>query len=1339
MSHNVFANNMEISSKASSGKTICNTPDVCFTPPLTPATPPGVPIPYPNTGMASNTADGSTTVKISNQEVMLKNKSNFSKSTGDEAGSAPKKGVVTSKNMGKVYFNAWSMDVKVEGENVPRNLDITTNNHMSKMPGNTPPMPHVSSMATGMGAPKCEPCAAAARAGNPVNPLRGHKLLDGPDDLDFVLEGPLDLVWQRVYMSQLARVGFLGQGWITPVEVHLVIDRSRVTYIDREGRAMFFPSMAVGDTYFHRQEMCTLSRVTPNVYRLVQSDSLAMDFMCSEVSESDSWLAPLASMFDPNNNRIDLQWDEQRKLRRIDGCGDHALLLQWDSDRVTRVIRFRKDDASARLSACVVAEYEYADGDLVAVSTRGQRRTREFAWSNHIMVRHAEPGGLVSSYEWTHHAPDGKVLRSWTNTGAELRFIYGSQRTEVIDQDGHTETFIADNDDHWVGYIDKEGAEHRRVLDADGHLIGIVAPSGTATKTELDEHGLPIRNWDAMGHMSETQWHPTLGLPIAETDSLGRTEQFEYDERGNLLTNTLPDGSKTIYEYDARGLVIALTDALGKRNSFEYDAAGRMTKMLDCTASVESYQYDEHGQLTTIIDPLGLKTRFAYSPAGDVIGVTDPTGATLSFEYDALGRLVRETQPSGRQTRVVLRADGLVTAKTDAADRTTRYIRDAVGRLLAIENPNGAVYKLSYDELGRIVRMKTFEGIEHNYGYSEDGDLAWSEETGLNGAVIKLSYSYDANGNQTRTAASDGEWAEFDYDANDELIVGRNRYAEVVLQHDELGRCISETVRKSQLAATIKNRVREVQIKYDANGNVIGTRIPQVTELGFLHYGSGHLHQILDRGVPYCDIERDAAHTPRSLSHQNVRSTFHIDDGSQIVGIDVDLITNASRDPFTAPLISSRFQYDADGELLSIERDTPTGQESQQFVYDPVGQIVEQTGNQIGQRQFHWDGALNPVAFASERATDNTVRSLGSFTASYDAFGRMVDRSSDNSRIQFEWNAFHQLVGARVHRNGAAVLEQYAYDAFGRRIAKCTNGSETAFLWDGERLAMEEDDEKCRVFVYDDEDQEPIGFIVIPADGDEAQTESESDHLFYYAHNDPNGAPIALTNQDGVVVWRANYDAFGKAVIDDDAQLADHGIQPLRLVGQYFDEATGLCYNRYRYYDPDIGRFISPDPIGLLGGDNFYWYAPNPFSWIDPLGLSQIKKNAKAGAKRHKAAVKQLKADPNEVPPGARISEECPLRSCKTGRVLKDTKKTRGSDGLLKYRKRRLDIVIIQAGKVLKAYEVTSIPAAKKKGPQLAKEKRIRKRGGVCIRNRTSEGGTGKDIKVPMSTVLALP
>jgi uncharacterized protein DUF4150/HNH/endonuclease VII toxin of polymorphic toxin system len=137
---------MEISSKSMGGKSICQFPDVCFTPPQTPATPPGVPIPYPNTGMAGDTTDGSSSVKIGNETVMLKDRSSFKQSSGDEAGCAPKKGLINSKNKGKVFFAAWSMDVKIEGENVVRNLDMTTHNHASP-PNGAAPMVHQAAMS----------------------------------------------------------------------------------------------------------------------------------------------------------------------------------------------------------------------------------------------------------------------------------------------------------------------------------------------------------------------------------------------------------------------------------------------------------------------------------------------------------------------------------------------------------------------------------------------------------------------------------------------------------------------------------------------------------------------------------------------------------------------------------------------------------------------------------------------------------------------------------------------------------------------------------------------------------------------------------------------------------------------------------------------------------------------------------------------------------------------------------------------------------------------------------------------------------------------------------------
>ncbi len=115
------------------------------------------------------------------------------------------------------------------------------------------------------------------------------------------------------------------------------------------------------------------------------------------------------------------------------------------------------------------------------------------------------------------------------------------------------------------------------------------------------------------------------------------------------------------------------------------------------------------------------------------------------------------------------------------------------------------------------------------------------------------------------------------------------------------------------------------------------------------------------------------------------------------------------------------------------------------------------------------------------------------------------------------------------------------------------------------------------------------------------------DEIAFY-QCDHLGTPQELTDHDGKVVWSAQYKAWGQAkeAISEAARTA--GIwNPVRFQGQYFDEETGLHYNRYRYYDPEGARYITADPIGLLGGTNAYQYAPNPTSWIDPLGLRSKK------------------------------------------------------------------------------------------------------------------------------------
>jgi hypothetical protein len=175
---------MSIACKAADGKTIAAMPDVCLSPPSPPAGP--IPIPYPNTAAASDTTDGSKTVQICGQEVMLKDKSTFKTSTGNEAATKSfGMGVVTHQIQGKASFIAWSMDVKFESENIPRHLDLAGHNEGSK-PDNTTPWPYLDSTDLKSGGA----CAGVSKKFKLVpykneddelscSPMTGHHLIPG--------------------------------------------------------------------------------------------------------------------------------------------------------------------------------------------------------------------------------------------------------------------------------------------------------------------------------------------------------------------------------------------------------------------------------------------------------------------------------------------------------------------------------------------------------------------------------------------------------------------------------------------------------------------------------------------------------------------------------------------------------------------------------------------------------------------------------------------------------------------------------------------------------------------------------------------------------------------------------------------------------------------------------------------------------------------------------------------------------------------------------------------------------------------------------------------------------
>jgi RHS repeat-associated protein len=262
--------------------------------------------------------------------------------------------------------------------------------------------------------------------------------------------------------------------------------------------------------------------------------------------------------------------------------------------------------------------------------------------------------------------------------------------------------------------------------------------------------------------------------------------------------------------------------------------------------------------------------------------------------------------------------------------------------------------------------------------------------------------------------------------------------------------------------------------------------------------------------------------------------------------------------------------------------------------------------------------------------------------------------------------------------------------------------------------------EEALMYLYEPDSYVPLARIdhAVPAAND-----AEVHDAVYYFHTDVSGLPEELTDAEGELVWQARYKVWGSAVQEEWIRRvpppppAEWGkIQPapvvpkhvprpqnLRFQGQYLDRETGLHYNTFRYYDPDVGRFINQDPIGLFGGTNLYAYAPNPVTWIDPWGWACIK-NKEDGMAREARAKDVLE---RRYGKGNVISE----------RYLRDSSGKSVKDPLTGER-RRIDFVIKGKDGIWRPMEVTSQTAPK--FDQLSKELRIREMGGTFARDPNS-------------------
>ena len=265
----------------------------------------------------------------------------------------------------------------------------------------------------------------------------------------------------------------------------------------------------------------------------------------------------------------------------------------------------------------------------------------------------------------------------------------------------------------------------------------------------------------------------------------------------------------------------------------------------------------------------------------------------------------------------------------------------------------------------------------------------------------------------------------------------------------------------------------------------------------------------------------------------------------------------------------------------------------------------------------------------------------------YDAFGRRIGKSS------------REAVFSKLNQHN----ELIRYEGL-RQLAKPTKQT-MLMLWDGNRQVQEYTQDYVFTTVYEQNSFVPVARLVWlqPNALEKArqaeqqqwqeledyylsswyrallQHQSQTGFLVYYYHNDHLGTPQELTNSKGEVVWLNYQFAWGgsfeqRCLVNelDKLDVSADELQPFRFQGQMFDVETGLHYNRFRYYDSDVGMFIQRDPIGLMGGNNVFAYAPNPVGWVDPLGLqcTTVKNECGTNSEHTKKSCSQLLNEIND-------------------------------------------------------------------------------------------------------------
>ncbi len=1032
----------------------------------------------------------------------------------------------------------------------------------------------------------------------------------------FPLPGDAPLTWQRRYSTATLDnpPSPLGPGWTTRYFATLTRSKQSNEYqfLTPEGATEVFsdPSGAVerGGIVRNLGSFSELSKRGSH-YVVTRWDVDTGDierFVFQEGKRGVPWA--LARIEDVTGQGLELLYDRRGRLKAIrQRLEKRTVVLDYSPDDRIVSLALLLPDKRQR----ILVRYEYDEkGRLAAaIDARDHRDAYEYDGQDRL-VREILKGGAIFLFTYDGR---GRCVKSTREDGFDLktlRYLDNLGWTEVTDSLGNTTRYQWLPTGQIVTEINPLGAKRTTQYDRYGRIVAEIDPLGALTRYDYDDQGNRCKIIDPLGN----EWSLTYNhahLPLTLTDPKGGVWKRFYNARNQIVATENPLGGRLELRYDQQGNIIRITDQNGATQTQVYSPRGDLLERTDWQGKSVRYRRDEFGRVIERIGPLGDPTRFRYDATGNLVEIEFSDGTRVTATYDENGNLASFTDSNGHTTRYRYGACGRFLHKIDALGRKVEYHWGTEFlQLERIVNERGETFSFKYDAAGRVIEEEDFDGTLTVYRY-DAADNCIAIRRGDEELQDEITYEYDAAGNLVREVFPDGSSVEYEHDPVGDIVSARNADCHIRLVRDPLGRVIKEFQGDFVLEFT-----------YDAVDNLTRTRTSLGHVVDYAFDANGQLSRVTTASGRTILLERNARGEEigrRLPGGAMLRQQFDV--VGRLIRQRVDLLpgpagaaAGAASRPGAggAPVIWREYRYGRTNALLSVT-DGIWGRTD--FTYDPVERLVSAFRDHGEDERFEYDPAGNVTSIESSRSgvtrldygAGNRLLSRGDTRYEYDHRGRLITKvehaGSGQERVwRYSWDANDQL--REVIRPDGSIWK-YAYDPFGRRISKSGPDGTTRYVWERDVVVHEVDERGAArsTWIYEQDSFTPLAKI--------------EGRAFYSVIPDHGGTPRELIDEQGRVVWSVALRSWGGAT-DGGRGSVDC---PIRFQGQWFDSESGLHYNYYRYYDPETGRYICKDPIGLYGGHNLYLYARNPINWFDPLGLGKCSKELR---RRRQAGIRKM-------------------------------------------------------------------------------------------------------------------